>query len=245
MRTFGGGEFMTMTYHIKWLLPVLLCFGMTQDIMANGGRPHSLYVYWGWNRAWYSSSDITFQGPDYHFTLHKADAHDKPTPFSLDPYFHPKWITIPQTNLRIGYDLGNSWDISIGVDHMKYVVTTYQKLDITGYVSVKGSPYAGVYDHQRITLTDDFVHLEHTDGLNYMNLELRKTLFKLHSSGILKNIELSGIAGGGTGVLLPKTNATLLGHARHDDFHLSGFGFAGISGLRLTFYQFFFLQSEA
>ena len=48
----------------------------------------------------------------------------------------------------------------------------------------------------------------------------------------------------GTGILYPKTNATLLGKERHDDFHVSGFGVSAKVGLNLTFFKYFFIEAE-
>jgi hypothetical protein len=55
----------------------------------------------GGNREVYSKSDITFKGNNYNFTL--ENAADKPKGWHID-YINPR-MTIPQTNLRIGYFL--------------------------------------------------------------------------------------------------------------------------------------------
>ena len=79
------------------------------------------YIFWGGNRESYSKSDIHFKGADYDFTIYDVTAHDKPKGWHLD-YLNPARMTIPQTNLRIGYFITNHYNISIGVDHMKYVM---------------------------------------------------------------------------------------------------------------------------
>jgi hypothetical protein len=48
----------------------------------------------------------------------------------------------------------------------------------------------------------------------------------------------------GVGVLYPKTNATLLGKERYDDFHVSGYGTSLKAGLNLTFFKHFYIQGE-
>lgn len=60
-------------------------------------------MYWGWNRACYSTSDIRFSGEEYGFIIEDAVAHDRQTPFNTYDYFHPLRITTPQFNARIGY----------------------------------------------------------------------------------------------------------------------------------------------
>jgi len=48
----------------------------------------------------------------------------------------------------------------------------------------------------------------------------------------------------GAGILVPKTNTTLLNFKRYDEFHLAGYGIDAIVGLNVTFFNFFFVQSE-
>ncbi|MEN3322633.1 hypothetical protein VP395_02750 [Mariniflexile soesokkakense] len=66
---------------------------------SNKGR---LYISWGGNRERFSKSDIYFRGEDYEFTIKDASAIDKPKGWYTD-YINPTRITIPQTNIKIGY----------------------------------------------------------------------------------------------------------------------------------------------
>ena len=50
-------------------------------------------------------------------------------------------MTIPQTNLRIGYFITDNYNISIGFDHMKYVMYNDRRVDYSGYY-----PNAGTYN---------------------------------------------------------------------------------------------------
>lgn len=45
---------------------------------------------------------------------------------SFDKYFNSGNITIPQYNFRVGYYFKPNWDISFGIDHMKYVLDQNQ-----------------------------------------------------------------------------------------------------------------------
>ena len=40
-----------------------------------------MLIFWGWNRAAFSNSDIHFKGNGYDFVLHKVVAHDRPSEF--------------------------------------------------------------------------------------------------------------------------------------------------------------------
>jgi hypothetical protein len=48
----------------------------------------------------------------------------------------------------------------------------------------------------------------------------------------------------GAGVLYPRTNTTLMGMQRHDEFHISGYGVSAKAALNLTFFKHFFIQGE-
>ena len=64
----------------------------------------------------------TLKGDDYDFTLYDVAAEDRQTPWDPGVYLNPGSITIPQTVARIGYYFHDHWNLSVGVDHMKYVM---------------------------------------------------------------------------------------------------------------------------
>ncbi len=208
--------------------------------MSNKGK---MFVYWGWNRASFSNSDITFKGTNYNFTLQDVEAKDRITPFTFD-YFHPTKVTLPQTNVRIGYFLSDNYTISVGVDHMKYVMKSYQTVKINGEINA-GTPFDGVYNNDDIRLSHDFLQFEHTDGLNYVNLELKRFDEIGHLIGMNhKDFQLSITEGFGAGILYPRTNAKLFNQERWDEFNISGWGVSVGAGLNLTFFKHFFVQSD-
>jgi hypothetical protein len=208
-----------------------------------------MFIYWGGNRESFSKSDIHFKGPDYDFTLYGVQASDKPKGWSVD-YVNPARMTIPQTNLRIGYFINDHYNIAIGVDHMKYVMNQNQIATIGGVIGASYPDYAGTYlpsGNNTIDMSDGtFLKFEHTDGLNYVHTEFSRVddiskLFRIRNTD---KFQINITEGVGTGLLYPKTNATLLGKERHDDFHVSGFGVSAKVGLNFTFFKYFFLQTE-
>lgn len=209
-----------------------------------------ILVYWGWNRAYFTTSDIHFTGSNYDFTIKDAKAHDKPKSITFRNYLQPDRVTIPQTNFRIGYFISDHYNVSGGIDHMKYVMS-YQTANVSGYIDVDspvGDDYNGVYDNTPTQIDDNFVHLEHTDGLNYVNFEFSRydDLGKL--LGFEWNTDIFQInitEGVGVGALVPKTNATILDRKRYDQFHLAGFGISLKQGINFTFFKHFFIQAEA
>lgn len=202
------------------------------------------FVFWGGNRDTYSNSDITFKGADHNFTLQNVEAHDKPKGWHID-YINPANMTIPQTNFRLGYYITDHYNISIGVDHMKYVMDQNKAVDFTGYYPNVGSYGEALPDHQ-VLLTEDFLTFEHTDGLNYIHSEVARVddISKIFTIGNTDKFQINITEGIGGGVLYPKTNAKVLGKERHDDFHISGYGLSTKVGLNFTFFKYFFLQTE-
>jgi hypothetical protein len=204
------------------------------------------YVYWGGNRESFSRSDIHFKGANYDFTLYDVSAHDKPKGWQID-YLNPGRMTIPQTNFRMGYFISDHYNVSLGLDHMKYVMYQDRIVDYTGTYPNQGSYNEVVPGNpNQVNLTTDFLKFEHTDGLNYINTEFCRVddLSKYLSIGNTDKFQVNLTEGLGAGILFPKTNATLLEKPRHDDFHVAGYGVSGKVGLNLTFYKYFFVQAE-
>ncbi|MFM2213518.1 MAG: hypothetical protein RL427_781 [Bacteroidota bacterium] len=204
------------------------------------------YVYWGGNRESFSRSDIHFTGANYDFTLYDVSAHDKPKGYHMD-YLNPSRMTIPQTNFRMGYYLTDHYNVSIGLDHMKYVMFQDRIVNYTGTYPNVGSYNETVLNNpNQVNLTPEFLKFEHTDGLNYINTEICRVddVSKWFGIRNTDKFQINITEGVGGGILLPKTNATLLGKARHDDFHVSGYGVAAKVGLNLTFFKYFFVQAE-
>lgn len=208
------------------------------DVQHNKGR---MFLFWGWNRSNYSNSDIKFKGDDYNFTLLDVKARDRPKPFGIE-FLDITKITIPQTNFRIGYFFHDHYNVSIGADHMKYVMENNTTAHITGVIGT-GSDYDGVYNNDPIYLEEEFLTFENTDGLNYVNVEVNR--FDTVDNWIgfpIKHIDINLTEGVGAGVLYPKTNTKLLGKERYDQFHVSGWGMSAHVGLNLTFFKYFFIQ---
>ncbi len=209
----------------------------------------SFYAFWGWNRGYYSKSDVTFKGDNYEFEIKDMTASDRPTAIGIDPYLNPLDMTLPQTNFKVGYFIEDNYAISFGVDHMKYIMDQEQTANINGYINV-GSIHDGTYNNQDVYMgqraqpTADqeigdvtFLAFEHSDGLNYINVELNR-FDELYAFS--PKFKFSRILGAGVGFMLPRTNATLLTNERHDDFHLSGWGAHIKAGLEISYKKYFF-----
>ena len=228
------------------LFLLLFCFNFYSSFAQyNSASKGDIFIYWGWNRDAYTKSTIRFYGDDYDFKIIDASAKDKPMHFAYDPFIRPSRITIPQTNFKAGYFLKENLSFSFGVDHMKYVVVQNQQIAVDGYIDKPNSPYSGTYDNTVIPLKTKFLTFEHTDGLNYINLEFNHfTALKFKSNWHVKHLQLSVVKGAGIGVMFPKTNAKLLENKRNDDFHVAGMGADIKLGLNLKIWRYFMLRTE-
>lgn len=216
----------------------------SQDINTPINKAHKkgdFFLSWGYNWSWYSNSDIKFEGENYNFELKSVKAADRQTPFTFENYFRFNSITIPQYNLRLGYYFKNNYSVSLGIDHMKYVARSGQPVKLSGEIENSGTIYDGVYNNKTVLLEKFFLEFEHTDGLNYINAEIRRfdDLFTLH-----KSIKMNLFYGTGIGFIYPKTNSLLLNNDRYDQFNLAGYGLHALFGVGFTFFEHLIIKTE-
>jgi len=220
-----------------------------------------IYFSWGYNRAWHTNSDATFSTSEGTFTIHDAHGDDRPTKFDPKIYFNPTKMSIPQYNLKLGYEFNDKWGIEIGTDHMKWVFDNQRKYEITGDFdgqvvidnpnSQHGWDAVHAVDFDEVKESGDVTWLgfEHTDGYNYAhvtgvyNQKLYQTKKKVFS--------LDARFGAGIGVMVPKTKVMM-----HRDeawnwqgvdnkFHVAGGGAHADVRLKMTFFDRVFIQGVA
>ena len=228
---------------IKTIL-LLLLFGLTSaEILAQEPtftRKGAFYFYWGYNRSVYARTNLHFNGPEYDFTLYDLKGTDRPTRFGWE-YFDPSRFTIPQYNFRLGYYITDRFTISLGSDHMKYVVSANQMTRISGEITdAISEKYGGAYLNQEIVLTEDLLKFEHSDGFNFSTIDLAylQPLFEKGEFSVLLNMGIGGVW------IITKTNVKVFGEGLDNDFHIAGYGLAGKVGPRVEFKNRLFLLGE-
>lgn len=204
----------------------------------------TLFFYWGYNRSFYTKSDIRFQGNGYDFTMGNARAHDNPAKLSWD-YINPAKITIPQFNIRIGYYFKNNWALSFGYDHLKYVFADQNQVQLSGHIEPgldTESNLSGDYSNVNYTTDRSKFHYENSDGLNYLRFELTRSQqwYKTKSGwfGFTTNVGVS------TGALLSFNDFRFAGQNDMRTISMSGYGLSAHLGLRFEFFQHVFLQAN-
>ena len=229
----------------------------TREIYARKGNA---FLFWGYNRSTYSHSNIKFWGDGYNFSINDVRASDEQTTFTMD-YFKPTAITVPQFDVRAGYYLSDKVYVSVGTDHMKYIIAK-QATQLTGTIT-KGQN-TGTYKNTEVevgehdapncnvpsiidNLPNGFVSgFEHCDGLNDVSVEIGR----LEQIWMAKNKKyaLSVVGGAGLGMVIPDTDADVLGQPpKHDmeynknAYHLAGYSVSAHAGLQFDFLKHGFL----
>ncbi|MCB0478181.1 MAG: hypothetical protein KDC84_08460 [Crocinitomicaceae bacterium] len=205
----------------------------------SGGKG-TFYLRYGWNRSAYTKSDISFYGPGYSFTVHDAVGIDSPSKFSFKTYFSPKTWSIPQFSCKIGYYFADNWVISVGWDHMKYVLDD-GRYNFTGVIDSSAyADWAGVYDNDPLDVKYEIFHYENTDGLNYARVEIhRADQWWREKKGIVAFNTLFGFS---TGMVITRNDFGLGALPHKNDFAVSGWGMSLHAAVRVDFINFLFLQ---
>ena len=211
-------------------------------------RKGDFFFHWGYNNSWYGKSDIRFTGPNYDFTLKDVVAHDRQSKLSWD-YLNPGLITVPQYNIRAGYFIKDNYSVSIGWDHMKYVMDIPQTVSITGHIGANITPenvatgaLAGDYNGQMINVKENMLTFEHTDGFNYANIEVERydDIWVAPAGKTSLTLE-TGLGGG---MIVPRSDVRLFGLGRNNHWNVAGYGVSAKVGLKFYIWKNFYIQNS-
>ena len=153
--------------------------------------------------------------------------------------FFNRPLTVPQYILTGGYFFNDKHDLGIEVcwNHLKYVVTDNQVMHMTGTIDEQS------FDLDTL-VTPGFVHLEHTNGNNYLIVSMLKRVQLLSSKN--QQHKLSANFRLGPGLLIPKTESsiTINGNLYHNDgpFRVSGWVASIGAAMRYDFFKYFFFE---
>lgn len=207
-----------MTVHTRFLF-FLFFFASMYKLYAQDSlkfeKETGFYFSWGYNKDYFSKSDIHYKnnGDDnYDFTIKDCKAVDRP---GFKNILNSD-ISIPQYVYRLGYYFKkkNQFGIEINFDHAKYIVSDDQTLRVTGQIR-------GRAIDKDTLVTNNFVHLEHTNGANFLMANMLYRI-KLYESAN-KNSSVSLIFKTGMGTVIPKTDVTFMGKRLDNKFHIAGF----------------------
>ncbi len=205
----------------------------------------TLNVSWGYNLSSYTKSTIQFVGAGYDFKIAGVKAVDRPSK-EIKTYINPNTLTVPQFNARVGYNFQNNWNVSIGYDHMKYVMVHNTPYLLTGRINSgvdNVTNWAGNYAGDSIITDEQTFHYENTNGLNYIRLEMAKLRVWHRSRN--GNFAFTTLLGGSVGAILSYNDFTFAGRKDLATVSMSGLGISGHLGGRFEFFKHFFVQMNA
>ena len=217
--------------------------GASQKTSKDSQATRAMFVYWGYNRSFYTDSKISFFGPGYDFSLAGVQATDRPSPDFIT-YVDPSTLTVPQFNARIGFNFKKKWALSFGYDHMKYVIVHGPTYLLSGRINPLIDPisnWSGDYNAEPVTTDESILHYENTNGMNYIRAEISHIDKLVRASNAFAIYSVSGL---GAGLVLNYNDFTFAGEKSMTTLSMSGVGASAHLGLRLEFFRHFFLQAN-
>ena len=218
-------------------------FGASQKTSKDSQAKRAMFVYWGYNRSFYTDSKISFFGPGYDFSLAGVQATDRPSPDFIT-YVDPSTLTVPQFNARIGFNFKKKWALSFGYDHMKYVIVHGPTYLLSGRINPLIDPisnWSGDYNAEPVTTDESILHYENTNGMNYIRAEISHIDKLVRASNAFAIYSVSGL---GAGLVLNYNDFTFAGEKSMTTLSMSGVGASAHIGIRFEFFRHFFLQAN-
>ena len=110
-------------------------------------------------------------------------------------------------------------------------------------LNAKYSP-SGLYNGLDVQMTpEDFIHYEHTDGLNYASIDIER-YFKLWQCHKYDRFGISLVTGAGAGLIVPRTDSHLFGSGENHFWNVAGWGSSLKIGLQINLTKLIYLQSD-
>lgn len=204
----------------------------------NSTQRGAIYLFGGYNRSVFTKSNIQFKGTGYDFTVQDATASDSP-PAEIGDYFND----LAQFNFRVGFYYKEKFDLSIGIDHINYVMTSNQTAIVNGNIdATANSVLAGNYNSIATQLSPQGIEYAHNGGINYISAQIQHTnhFFRSKNRQHLFQYQF----GIGLGALLTSTNYRWNDVSYQTDLAFGGLGGSGHVGLRADFFHRFFVQTK-
>ncbi len=205
-------------------------------------RKHELYFSWGYNKEWYTNSNVSVSQPalgnSFTFTNVKGVDH----PGWENEQFFTKALSIPQYNYRLGYfiDRDKGWGVEINFDHTKWLFPNNQMVHIKGMIH--NQPFVGSVNFA------DSVAGSDSSSYHYLNNGANFLLFNVVKrwhiwSNKKQTIRVDGLGKLGVGPVIPHVQVKYFDQPQNDQhFQLGGWN-VGLEGdLKVTFFHYVYLE---
>jgi hypothetical protein len=193
----------------------------------------TFFASFGANRSFYSAADVLLDGNTYTASFSDVEIADAP---SLGSTGTPQW------NVQLGYFVAEKWAIIGGLDRYNTYFRQDQRVALTGsFAPQSHSNYNGTYQDETIDLSLSDFNLVQQKGMNFISIGVLRMdqVYKTRKN----TFSFNTVFGAKLGPLIGAVDYTFDGSTRRDVSSLGGFGFAGIAGVRLDFFQHLYLEA--
>jgi hypothetical protein len=196
------------------------------------GQKGQLYFSWGYNKEWYTKSNIHIrqEGLGNNYTFRNVIGKDKPG--WDDKSIFKQAISIPQYNYRLGYWFKDDWAFEINFDHTKFQVEQEQLLQAKGKMNFLP------IDTQFINRGNLKWQLNNGANFFLFNIVRRYQVPRMQ----YKNFNISLLMKGGIGFVIPHVENTILGNSNDKGFQFGGWDIGLEAALRFTFFKYAYLE---
>jgi len=196
------------------------------------GKKGQLYFSWGYNKEWYTQSNIHVRqealGNDY--TFRNVIGKDKPGWNEKSVFKQP--ITIPQYSYRLGYWFNDDWAFEINFDHTKFQVEQQQLLHLQGKMNFLP------VDTYLINRGNLLWQLNNGANFFLFNIVRRYQVPRMQ----YKNFNVSLLMKAGIGFVYPHVENTIFGNSNDKGFQFGGWDIGVEAALRFTFFKYAYLE---
>jgi hypothetical protein len=217
----------TTKLFLSFLLIAAIAEAQSGQVKSKSGV---FYFALGSHVADYSNSDIHLKSnsqPSFDFVLKNVKA--------TDDEFLKSTGGAMQYDYQVGYYFKKkNFGIEYNFDHVKYFAKHDQTVRTIGTVN-------GQRVDENLPITTYVQNFEHSNGGNYFLLNFVKWKDLATSKDQKRTVSLMYKAGGG--IVLPKTNSTVMNKHRDDTYNVAGYVVALEGGLRYNLLKFFFVES--
>jgi hypothetical protein len=217
------------------LLPVLAQAQDKQDQKVKKERKGEFYFAWGYNKEWYTNSDVHVSQPSLgnDYTMTGMTSHDNP---GWDKDLFKKPISIPQYSYRLGYFFNKKKNLGfeINFDHTKHILTDGQTARVVGTLGGRA------VDTSVLFSKGNGFNYYLNNGANFLLFNIVKR-WKIYES-LNGNLKVDFLGKAGIGPVIPHVENTLFGKANKDGFQLGGWNVGAEGAIRATFYKHVFLE---
>jgi hypothetical protein len=211
---------------------------MTAPFVANAQkkeRKGEFYFSWGYNKEWYTNSDVMVSQPSLNnnYTFVNIQSKDHP---GWDKGIFNTAISIPQYNYRFGYFFNKEKGLAfeINFDHTKHLIIDGQTARISGTLGGRSIDSTINFSEK-----NGFIYYLN-NGANFLLFNIVKRWKGYESKG--HNFKIDYLGKAGIGPLVPHVENTLFGKANDAGFQIGGWNMGIEAGARATFAKHVYLE---